>query len=99
MYESKTKNADVDYLVRAILSLNDEEEVYRFLDDICTVKETFDLAQRLKVAVMLRNKATYNEISAETGMSTATISRVNRAMLYGSNGYKLILNKLEGPEE
>ncbi len=95
MYESKIRNEATDRLVKAFLSLETEEECYRFLEDICTYKETLDLAQRLQVAGMLRDKVTYSEIVQETGMSTATISRVNRAMLYGAGGYNAVLDKLE----
>ena len=95
MFESKVRNEATDVLVKALLLLESEEECYRFLEDICTYKEIQDLAQRLHVAGMLRNKATYTDIVQLTGMSTATISRVNRAMIYGSGGYEAVLEKLE----
>ncbi|MDO4740064.1 MAG: YerC/YecD family TrpR-related protein, partial [Eubacteriales bacterium] len=87
-YESKIHNEATDMLVKALLSLESEEECYRFLEDICTYKELLDLAQRLQVAGMLRRKVTYNDIVRETGMSTATISRVNKCLIYGEGGYK-----------
>lgn len=99
MYESKIRSEATDRLVKALLSLQNEEECYRFLEDICTYKETLDLAQRLQVAGMLRGKATYSDIVQETSMSTATISRVNRAMLYGAGGYDIVLDRLESEKE
>lgn len=94
-YESKIRNEATDMLVKALLSLETEEECYRFLEDICTYKEMLDLAQRLQVAGMLRRKVTYNDIVHETGMSTATISRVNRAISYGAGGYEAVWTKLD----
>lgn len=94
-YESKIRNGATDMLVKALLSLENEEECYRFLEDICTYKEVLDLAQRLQVAGMLRRKVTYNDIVHETGMSTATISRVNRAIAYGAGGYETVLTRLD----
>lgn len=95
MYESRIQNEQTDLLVRALLSLKDEEECYRLLEDLFTIREIRDLSQRLEVAVMLREKRTYNEIVEKTGVSTATIGRVNRALSYGMNGYATILNRLE----
>ncbi|MDO4539923.1 MAG: YerC/YecD family TrpR-related protein [Syntrophomonadaceae bacterium] len=94
-FEPKWKNENSDLLVRAILSLKNEDEVYRFLDDICTISEVRVLAQRIAVAGLLGRDITYNDISAATGASTATISRVNRSRLYGSGGYAHILKALE----
>lgn len=94
MYESKIKDEHVDKLFEAILLLKDIEECYRFFEDIATINEVKSLAQRLEVAKMLRDKKTYIEIAEKTGASTATISRVNRALNYGANGYKIILDRL-----
>lgn len=94
MYESKIKDEHVDKLFEAILMLKDMEECYRFFEDIATINEVKSLAQRLEVAKMLRDKKTYIEIAEKTGASTATISRVNRALNYGANGYKIILDRL-----
>ncbi|MGB9679106.1 MAG: YerC/YecD family TrpR-related protein [Thermoanaerobacteraceae bacterium] len=94
MYESKIKDEHVDKLFEAILMLKDMEECYRFFEDIATINEVKSLAQRLEVAKMLRDKRTYIEIAEKTGASTATISRVNRALNYGANGYKIILDRL-----
>lgn len=81
--------------LKAILLLTDEEECRNFFEDICTVKELQDISQRLEVARMLDDGKSYQVVSKETGASTATISRVNRCLVYGSGGYKNILKKLE----
>ncbi len=93
-YKSKLKNEQMDFLCDAILSLKTKEECYRFFDDICTINEIKALEQRLQVAKMLRNKKTYLDIAAATGASTATISRVNRCLNYGSEGYNIVLERL-----
>ncbi|MBR5586811.1 MAG: helix-turn-helix domain-containing protein [Clostridia bacterium] len=82
-------------LFAAILSIDTAAECGKFFDDICTVKELQDLSQRFQVAKLLKAGKSYQEISKETGASTATISRVNRALVYGSGGYKSVLKKLE----
>jgi TrpR-related protein YerC/YecD len=84
-----------DLLFTAILSLRDVRECYAFFEDICTVAELKSLAQRLHVAIMLRRGCTYAEICETTGVSTATISRVNRSLEYGADGYKTVLERLE----
>lgn len=91
---SKIKSEYVDKLCEAVLMLNSVEECYKFFEDICTIAEIKALAQRLEVAKMLRVKKTYTEISQKTGASTATISRVNRALNYGADGYNMILDRL-----
>jgi TrpR-related protein YerC/YecD len=93
-YESKIKDRFTDELFEAILLLKDEEECYRFFEDICTVAELKSLAQRLAVAKMLDLDQTYTAIADETGASTATISRVKRSLNYGAEGYRLILKRL-----
>jgi TrpR-related protein YerC/YecD len=98
-YQSKLEGKEMDFLCDAFLSLETREECYRFFDDICTITEIKALEQRLIVANMLRHKKTYIEIAAETGASTATISRVNRSLNYGSDGYKIILSRLEENEK
>lgn len=95
MEKSKFASEQTDWLVEALLSLDTAQECYQLLEDLCTIREIQDLAQRLQVAQMLTDKVTYNEIAQETGVSTATISRVNRALAYGAGGYKLVLKKLE----
>ena len=94
MFESKFKSEYVDELFTAVMLLDNEEECYRFFDDLTTVPEIKSLAQRLQVAKMLMEKDTYNTISDKTGASTATISRVKSSLLYGADGYKHILHKL-----
>jgi len=89
---------EVENLFKALLLLEDTEECANFFEDICTVKEIQDIAQRLEVAKMLKAKKSYQTISKETGASTATISRVNRCLLYGSGGYTKMLLKLEEAE-
>jgi len=95
---SKLKDDMTDKLFEAILLLENIEECYNFFEDICTIAEIKALAQRLEVASMLRKGKTYTEISEATGASTATISRVNRALNYGADGYKMILDRLENKE-
>ncbi len=88
----------VDYLFDAILSLKDREECYTFFEDICTVNELLSLSQRLEVAKMLREGSTYLDIAEKTGASTATISRVNRSLNYGNDGYDMVFERV-GKEE
>ena len=99
MFTSRLQNKRTDDLVRALLSLTSEEEVYRVLEDLLTIREVGELAQRLEVAFMLRDKATYSEIVEKTGVSTATIGRVNRCLNYGAGGYQLIFEKLSEEEK
>ena len=82
-----------------LLQLKTSEEAYRFLEDVLTVQELKSITQRLEVAVMLRRKVTYQEIAHQTGASTATISRVNRALQYGADGYTLVLDRLEAQQK
>ena len=89
----------VDHLFQAILCLQSKEECYTFFEDVCTINELLSLSQRFEVARMLRKKNTYLEISEKTGASTATISRVNRSLIYGNDGYELVFNRLEKNEE
>lgn len=96
---SKIKDEMTDNLFKAILLLNDVDECYNFFEDICTISEIKALAQRLEVARMLRKGITYTEISENTGASTATISRVNRALNYGADGYKTVLERWEKEKE
>ena len=100
--KAKIYNKSTDRLFEAILLLKDVSECERFFEDLCTISEIKELAQRLEVAQMLREKKTYMEISEITGASTATISRVNRSLNYGAEGYTIILDRLiksEQPEE
>ncbi|NLO89462.1 MAG: hypothetical protein GX088_03930 [Clostridia bacterium] len=99
VYQSKLADESVDALFDAILLLENKEECYRFFEDICTVGEIKSLAQRLEVAKLLMKNKTYSDISKITGASTATISRVKRALDYGADGYRTILKKLEKRED
>ena len=96
---SKWQNEETQALFEALLSLKNPEEVALFLEDVCTVKEITDMAQRLRVARMLRVKTCYAVINQETGVSTATISRVSRCLDYGPGGYDLVLQRLDGGEQ
>ncbi len=93
---SKTvKTEAVDHLFDAILTLKSKEECYTFFQDVCTINELLSLSQRYEVAKMLREKKTYLEIAEKTGASTATISRVNRSLNYGCDGYDMVFSRLE----
>lgn len=96
----KLHTEEVDHLFDAILCLKNKEECYTFFEDICTINELISLSQRLEVARMLRMKKTYLDISEKTGASTATISRVNRALTYGNDGYAMVFERMsEGKEQ
>ncbi|MBO4505247.1 MAG: TrpR YerC/YecD [Lachnospiraceae bacterium] len=84
----------VSYLFEAVLSLKDENECYTFFEDICTINELLSLAQRFEVASMLRSGKTYLDIAEKTGASTATISRVNRSLNYGNDGYDMVFKRI-----
>ncbi|HAH79292.1 MAG TPA: TrpR-like protein, YerC/YecD [Ruminococcaceae bacterium] len=92
---SKLKNPSVDLLFKAILTLKNVDECYAFFEDLCTVQELRAMSQRLLVAHMLSTKKVYSDIVAETGASTATISRVNRSLHYGCDGYQLVFQRLQ----
>lgn len=95
----KPKNEEIDNLFKAILTLKSVEECYSFFGDICTEKELIDISQRLEVARLLREKLNYVEISKRTGASTTTVSRVNKCLTYGNDGYALVFERLEKEEE
>lgn len=101
MYEPRIQSEQADLLMKAILKLETIEDAYRFFEDICTIAEVKSMAQRLEVAVLLRDHVTYQEIARQTGASSATISRVNRALLYGADGYNRVLDSMESdrPQE
>jgi TrpR-related protein YerC/YecD len=94
MQLKKLNDKAIDQLFEAVLTLKSVEECYVFFDDLCTVNEIQSLSQRLEVARMLGKGSTYNQIEAETGASTATISRVKRCLNYGNDGYKMALERL-----
>ncbi len=91
---SKLNNEELDFLFEAILSLETKEECYKFFEDLCTINEMASISQRMQVARMLEERKTYIDIAKKTGASTATISRVNRCLNYGSEGYKLVFEKI-----
>lgn len=91
---NKIHTEAVEHLIDALLCLETKEECFNFLEDLCTVNELLSLSQRFEVAAMLRERKTYMEIAEKTGASTATISRVNRSLNYGSDGYELIFKRL-----
>lgn len=93
-YNSRLKDEFTDKLFEAILRLENEDECYRFFEDICTIGEIKAIAQRLEVAKMLYGDTTYTEIAEKTGASTATISRVKRCLFFGADGYQLVLKRL-----
>ena len=93
MYEEKIRKQEMERLFVAILSLESVEECARFFDDLCTINELNVMAQRLEVAVLLKQGETFNTIVEKTGASTATISRVNRCLKYGAGGYESVLSK------
>ncbi|ATD53995.1 YerC/YecD family TrpR-related protein [Clostridium chauvoei] len=92
---SKLKNDELDLFFEAVLKLENIEECYNFFEDVATINELKALAQRIQVANMLRKKMVYTEIAEDTGASTATISRVNKCLNYGTGGYNLILDRLD----
>ena len=97
-YQSKLKRDDIDQLFDAVLTLEDREDCYRFFEDICTINEIHAIAQRLQVARLLSEKKPYSEIESITNASTATISRINKCLLYGADGYKRVLERLGDTE-
>jgi len=94
----KLKTDAVDYLFKCVLELNSIEECYTFFEDVCTVNEILSFSQRLDVARMLREGKTYLDIADKTGASTATISRVNRSLNYGNDGYDMVFERLKEKE-
>ncbi len=92
---NKLKELNVEFLFSAILKLETMEECYAFFEDLCTIPELKALSQRIQVAKMLSDHKVYSEIVEKTGASTATISRVNRSLAYGSDGYKIVFERLE----
>lgn len=98
-YNSRIKSEQTDRLFEAILTLENLEECYRFFEDVCTIKEIQAISQRLEVAKLLKANKTYNEIEEDTGASTATISRINRSLHYGVDGYTLVFKNLGIIEE
>lgn len=96
---NKIKDEAIDLLFKAILSLKNEEECYNFFEDLCTVPELKAMSQRIVVAKMLTDKKVYSDIVSKTGASTATISRVNRSLIYGSDGYEMVFGRIFDEKE
>ena len=93
---SKTDHTEaVKHLFEAVLQLENVEECYQFFEDVCTINELLSLSQRFEVAKMLTENKTYLEIAEQTGASTATISRVNRSLNYGNDGYQMVFSRME----
>ena len=95
--KNSRRNQTTDALFDAILSLRTREECYNFFEDLCTVKEISDMAQRLEAAKMLLDGSTYDQIVKAVEISTATISRINRCIQYGSGGYRATLKRCAAP--
>ena len=91
----KLRNEQMDMLIQAILSLKTPDDCYAFLEDLCTVSELKSMEQRFTVARMLTDGMQYADIVGKTGASTATISRVNRALMYGADGYQKVIKKIK----
>lgn len=90
---------NIDYLFRGILSLSSIDECYDFFEDLCTYKEILEMSRRLRAAKMLSDEKIYTEIAESTGLSTATISRVNRSLRYGNDGYRLVLDRIQDEDD
>ena len=97
-FYSRLKRDDIDELFKAILTLKTEEDCYRFFEDICTVTELHAIAQRLQVAFLLDEDRTYADIEKETKASTATISRINKCLKYGADGYRLVIDRMKNDQ-
>ena len=95
MADHRFQNENTDFLFQCILSLRDIDECYDFFEDLCTVNELQALSQRITVAKMLSKKCVYSDIVEKTGASTATISRVNRSLQFGCNGYDHLFQRVE----
>ena len=95
----KLRELNVEFLFSAVLQLKTMEECYDFFEDLCTVPELKAMAQRIHVAKMLSEKKVYSDIVAETGASTATISRVKRSLDYGSDGYKVVFERMDSEKK
>ena len=92
-------NELTEHFYNAVLKLHSPEECRAFFEDVCTVKELQDISQRLRVAQMLNEGKSYQEVSRETGASTATISRVNKCLVYGNGGYNTVMQRFDEPKE
>jgi TrpR-related protein YerC/YecD len=93
--DNRTTNSNIEFLMRAILTLQTPHECLRFFEDLCTPSELEEMAKRLQAAKMLKDNLPYSRISEETGLSTATVSRVNRCLKFDNEGYITALSRLE----
>ena len=93
--QNKIRDEKLEFLLRGILALDSIDECYHFFEDLCTVSELQEMSRRLLAAKMLKENYIYTEIAAQTGLSTATISRVNRCLKYGNDGYITVLDRLD----
>lgn len=96
---NKLNDEKIDFLFKGILTLENIDECYSFFEDLCTVAELQEMSKRLLAAKMLKDNYIYTEIAEKTGLSTATISRVNRSLNYGSDGYTLVFDRLWKKDE
>ena len=96
---NKARDPKIEFLFKAILSLQDINECYEFFEDLCTVSEVQEMSRRLWAAKLLNENCVYSNIAERTGLSTATISRVNKCLEYGGGGYRAVLERLEKQEE
>ena len=97
--KSKIRDEKIDFLFRGIMTLDNIEDCYNFFEDLCTMKELADMAQRVETANMLLDGKTYEQIVKEVEISTATISRINRCIQYGNGGYRTILGRVSAEEK
>lgn len=95
---NKKPDENIEYLIRGILTLQTPEECASFFEDLCTISELQEMSRRLQAAKMLADSCIYSEIAAKTGLSTATISRVNRCLKYGNDGYRTVLERLQNAD-
>ncbi len=95
----KFHSESIDRLFQTILNLQNVEECYAYFEDLCTIKELQDMAQRLDTAIALSQGTSYQTITRQVGISTATIGRVSRALNYGTGGYRTAIDRLTGQEE
>ncbi len=95
----KKHDENIEYLFKCIVAIDNTDDCKHFLEDLCTMSELSEMSRRIKAARMLREGCVYSEIATQTGLSTATISRVNRCLKYGNDGYKNVLDKVQSSEE
>lgn len=97
--KNRERDENIDFLFKCILSLQTEDDCHSFFEDLCTISEIQEMSRRMKAARMLSEGYVYSEIAVQTGLSTATISRVNRCLKYGSDGYVKVLENVKKEEK